>query len=144
MLGKKNFVVDSEFFSFVRAKSLIFGKSSQIINFSLALFASLQLQWVTTTDRLLCHATSLLHEDGGIPLSVLPSDTSKLADFFSITIAFLLSAKQGSCKHHVLVFWYYSPWEMNLKFTDWEADALTAMPSHRLVKKFFSKLILQN
>ena len=49
-----------------------------------ALFASLQLDWVTTTGRLLSPTTCLPHEDGGIPLSALPIDTtSKLAGLFS-------------------------------------------------------------
>ena len=73
------------------------------MNFSLALFASLQLDWPTTTGRLLDPGTFLPHEDGGIPLSVLPADTtSKLAGLFSIAIAFALSAKQGSCKSYFL------------------------------------------
>ena len=55
----------------------------QIMNFSPPLFASLQLDWATITDRLLGPATCLPHKDGTILLSVLPKDaTSKLAGLF--------------------------------------------------------------
>ena len=37
-----------------------------------ALFASLQLDYITTTDRLLGPTTCVPHLDGGIPLSALP------------------------------------------------------------------------
>ena len=62
-----------------------FGEASRIMSFSLALFASLQLNWATTTVRLLWPSTCLPHRDGGIPLNVLPEDTTKkLAGFFFI------------------------------------------------------------
>ena len=46
------------------------------ISLSLALFACIQLDWDTTTGRLLGLATCLKYKDGGIPLSVLPKDTT--------------------------------------------------------------------
>ena len=47
--------------------------------------------------------TFLPHKDGGIPLSVLPKDTtSKLAGLFSILSLFILSTMQGSCEYHFL------------------------------------------
>ena len=71
-------------FFFVWAKSLIFGEASQVMSFFVALFASFQLDWATTTGRLLGSFTCLPHEDGGILLIVLPKDiTSKLADLCS-------------------------------------------------------------
>ena len=51
------------------------------------------------TGRLLGPTTGLPHKDGGIPLSVLPKDTSKLV---LNTILILLSAKQISCEYHFL------------------------------------------
>ena len=49
-----------------------------------AYFASLQLDWATTTGRLLGHTSCLPHKDRGIPLSVLPMNTTaKLAGLFS-------------------------------------------------------------
>ena len=54
------------------------------MSFSLALFASLQLDWATTISRLLDPVTYLPHKDEGIPLSVLPKDTaSDYAGLFS-------------------------------------------------------------
>ena len=48
-----------------------------------ARFASLQLDWATTTGRLLGPTTCLPHENGGISLSALPKDTTnKLAGLF--------------------------------------------------------------
>ena len=55
------------------------------MNFPLALFASLQLEWSTPAGRLFGPTTCLPHKDGGIPLSILPKGTtSKLAGLFSI------------------------------------------------------------
>ena len=49
-----------------------------------ARFESLELDWAITMGRLLGPTTCLPHKDGGIPLSVLPKDTtSKLAGLFS-------------------------------------------------------------
>ena len=49
------------------------------------------------------YATCLPHKDGGVPLSVLPKDTtSKFAGLFSTLSLFMLSAKQGSCEYHFL------------------------------------------
>ena len=46
------------------------------------------------------YATCLPHKDEGIPLTVLPKDTtSKLAGLFSTLSLFMLSAKQGSGKY---------------------------------------------
>ena len=64
-------------------QDLSLGEASQIT--SLVLFASLQLDWATTTSRMLGPATCLPHKDGGIRLDVLPNDkTSKLAGLLSI------------------------------------------------------------
>ena len=79
----------SNCFFFIWTRSYHFRESSQIISFSLALFASLQLNWFTTTSRLLGSATCPSHKDGGIPLSVFPNNTtSKLTSLFS-TLYFL-------------------------------------------------------
>ena len=50
------------------------------------------------------YAICLPHNDGGIPLSTLPKDTtSKLAGlFFTLLLFFMLSAKQESCEYHFL------------------------------------------
>ena len=40
-----------------------------------ARFASLQLDWATTSGELLGPTTCLPHKDEGIPLSALPKDT---------------------------------------------------------------------
>ena len=65
-----------------------------------ARFASFQLDWATTTGRLLGPTTCLPHENGGIPLSTLPKDiTSKLAGLFFSLSLIVLNAMQGSCKH---------------------------------------------
>ena len=66
-----------------------------------ALFASLQLDWGSTTGRLLGPTTCVPQKDGGIPLSVLPKD-KRQASLFSTLSLFLLSAKQGSCEYHFL------------------------------------------
>ena len=64
--------------------------------FSLALFVSLKLDWATTTSRLLGPAIILPRKDGGIPLSVLPKDTtSKLADLFSTLFLFYVERQAG-------------------------------------------------
>ena len=44
-----------------------------------ARFACLLSDWVTTTGRVLGHATCLPHKDGGMSLNALPKDTSKQA-----------------------------------------------------------------
>ena len=49
---------------------------SRILSFLLARFASLQLDWATTTSRLLDPATCLPHKDEGILLKVPPKDTT--------------------------------------------------------------------
>ena len=59
------------------------------------------VDWASTTGRLLGSATCLPHKVGGIPLSALSKGTaSKLANMLSITLSFMLSAKQGSSKYH--------------------------------------------
>ena len=66
-------------------------------------FASLQLDWSTTTGRLLGPTTCLPHKDGDISFSVLLKDTTnKLAGLFSTLSLFVLSAKQGSCEYDFL------------------------------------------
>ena len=64
-----------------------------------ALFASVQLDWVTTTGRLLGPTTCLPHESGGNPLSNLPKQACRLVLH---TVPILPSAKQGSCEYHFL------------------------------------------
>ena len=66
-----------------------------------ALFVSLQLGWAITTGRLLGPATCLPYEDGGIPLSALPKDTtSKLAGLFS-TLLFCAERNTVTTTHSV-------------------------------------------
>ena len=79
------------------------------------LIASLQLDWATTTGRLLGPATFLLHEDGGIS----PKDTtSKLADLFSTLSLFLCQAPSREAVNIIFkVFWYDSTREMNTRST---------------------------
>ena len=52
--------------------------------------------------RLLGFTICLTHKDGAMPLSVLLKDTSKLTGLLSLITPFVLSAKQGSCDHHLL------------------------------------------
>ena len=60
-------------------KIFCFEEASQIMSFLLTRFASLQLDWATTTghmvDRWLYPAICPPHKDGGIPLNVLFKDT---------------------------------------------------------------------
>ena len=73
-----------------------------------ALFASLQINWVTTTSRLFGPVICLPNKDGGIPLSALPKDAiSKLAGLFSTTILFVLMANQVSCVYHLKSLLYH-------------------------------------
>ena len=73
---------------------------------SSALLACLQLDWVTTTGKLLGRATCLSHKDVGIPLSVLPNDpTSKLAGLFLIQYCpFCAEHQAESYEYHFKVF----------------------------------------
>ena len=56
------------------------GYTALAITLGLRVFS---LAGATTTGRLLGPTICLPHKDGGIPLSVLPKDTSKLAGLFS-------------------------------------------------------------
>ena len=65
-------------------KVFLSGEASQIRSLSSALFAGIQLDWTTTTDKLLGLATCPSHKHGGIPSSALPKDIiNKLASLFS-------------------------------------------------------------
>ena len=76
-------------------------------------------------DRLLGPTTCLPHEDGGIPLSALPKDTtSKLAGLFP-TLSLCAERQAGKLRISFFnVLWYDSTWEMSSRSTDCEADAL--------------------
>ena len=69
--------------------SLTFGVLSQVMS-----FACLWLDWANMTGKPLGPVTCLPHEDGGIPLSVLPEDTSKLAYLFSL-LSFCVERQVG-------------------------------------------------
>ena len=78
-----------------------FGEASQIINFSLALVASLQLDWATSMGRLLGPFTCLTHKDGDIPFGVLAKDTtSNLAGLFSTLSVLCYAPSKESCEYH--------------------------------------------
>ena len=79
----------------------MFEEASQTMNFSFALFVSLQLDWATTTGRLLGPATYLSHKDEGIPFSVFLRGRDKQACWLVLhTIPYVLSAKLEGCKYH--------------------------------------------
>ena len=79
------------------------------------------------------YATCLPHRDGGVPLIVLPKDTtSNLAGFFSTL--FLLYAKgqaEKPCIPFFEDFCYDSTQRMNPGYIDCEADALTTARSQQ-------------
>ena len=78
------------------------------------------------------HETYLPRKNEGILLSVLPKDqTSYLFNLFSI-LAPMLSAKEGSCKHHFLSLQVLLDKENEPRFTDCQADVLTTTPFSRL------------
>ena len=87
-----------------------------------------------------CHfrgvwTTCLPHKGGGVPLSILPKNTSELAGLFSTTS---LNAERQAGKLWIpffKVFWYDSTRGMNPRSTDCEADALTTTLSRRLISK---------
>ena len=66
------------------------------------------------------------------PVKCLAQGHSKQARRLVLhTIPIVLSAEQGSCEYHFLVFWYDSTWEMDPGSTDCEEDTVTATPSRR-------------
>ena len=70
--------------TFSVGQDLFFGEASRVMRFSLARFACFQLNWATTTGRLLGFATCLPHSHGGYLFSALPKDiTNELAGFLS-------------------------------------------------------------
>ena len=100
-----------------------------------ARFACLSSYWAITTGKLLGPTTCLPHENGDMPLSALPKDTtSNLAGLFS-TLSPCAKCQAG--KRWIPFFkvvWYYSTWGMNPRSTDCEADALTTTPLQMLGK----------
>ena len=65
-------------------KAFFLLEAFQIVSFSLAFVARLQLDWVITTGRLLGPTAFLPHKDQCISLSVLPKNiTKELAGSFS-------------------------------------------------------------
>ena len=97
-----------------------------------ALFASLQVDWATTLDRLLGPATCLSHEDGGIPLSVFRKNTtSKLAACPS-HYSFCDELEAGKLRIPFLKsFGMACLGEMSPRSINCEEEALTTTPSHR-------------
>ena len=83
--------------------------------------------------RLLGSATCLPCEDGGIPLSALPKDTTrKLAGLLSTLFLAVLSAKQGNCKYYFLKsFGMTRLGKMNPGSTDCKVNSVTTTPSCR-------------
>ena len=78
-------------------------------------------------------ATCLPHKGGGVQLSALPkATTSELAGlFFTTSHKYRAPSRKAVDTIFLKVFWYDSTREMNPRFTDCEAAALTTTPSRR-------------
>ena len=87
--------------------------------------------------------TCLPHKGGGVPLGVLPKDTtSDLAGLFSATSPQCRVPSRKAVSTIFKVFWYDSTRGLNPRSTDCEADALTTTPSRRWYCLVLSLILL--
>ena len=109
---RKSFTCNT-FLFFVWARSFLFGEACRITSFTLAPVASLQLDWALTTGGLLGPTICLPR----IKMETFPFvsclRTQRVYWVVLQNIPIVLSAQQGICEYHFLVFCYDSTRKIN-------------------------------